>query len=164
MQLILKVELLIQSWCHIKEEYPQLPIRPTKFSSLFQLYSYVRLLHQNSIIITGEPRCCPLSQMVERYVKQRHIFITFFVLKNLHFLIKIFKLIGNGCIIVVFCCCCCCCFLFRTAAEAYGSSWARDRIGAAAASLHHSHSNAGSKLCLRPTPQLTATPAPQPTE
>ena len=28
------------------------------------------------------------------------------------------------------------------------------RIGAAAAGLHHSHSNAGSEPCLRPTPQL----------
>ena len=30
--------------------------------------------------------------------------------------------------------------------------------------LHHSHSNAGSQLCLQPTPQLTATPDPWPTE
>ena len=29
---------------------------------------------------------------------------------------------------------------------------------------NHSHSNAGSELCLRPTPQLMATPDPQPTE
>ena len=33
------------------------------------------------------------------------------------------------------------------------------RIRATAASLHHSH-NIGSQLCLRPTPQLTATPDP----
>ena len=32
----------------------------------------------------------------------------------------------------------------------------RGRIGAAAAGLCHSHSNEGSKLCLRPTPQVTA--------
>ena len=31
---------------------------------------------------------------------------------------------------------------------------ARSRIGAVAAGLHHSHSNAGSQLCLRPIPQL----------
>ena len=37
---------------------------------------------------------------------------------------------------------------------AYGSSEARDGIGAAAAGLHHSHSNAGSELHLQPTPQL----------
>ena len=32
---------------------------------------------------------------------------------------------------------------FRAPLVAYGSSWARDPIRAAAASLHHSHSNAG---------------------
>jgi len=32
-------------------------------------------------------------------------------------------------------------FHFRATPVAYGSSWARDRIGAAAADLHHSHSN-----------------------
>ena len=48
--------------------------------------------------------------------------------------------------------------LFR--ATACGSSQARGRTGAAAASLHHSHSNVGSKTHLRPTPQLMATPDP----
>ena len=48
--------------------------------------------------------------------------------------------------------------LFRATSTAYGSSQARGRIGAAATGLHHSHSHAGSELCLRPTPQLTATP------
>ena len=37
------------------------------------------------------------------------------------------------------------CFLFRTALSAYGVSQARGPIGAVAASLHHSHSNTGSK-------------------
>ena len=37
-------------------------------------------------------------------------------------------------------------------------------MGAVAAGLCHSYSNAGSKLCLQPTPQLMATPDPQPTE
>ena len=36
----------------------------------------------------------------------------------------------------------------------YGGSQARGLIRAVAASLYHSHSNAGSELCLRPTPQL----------
>ena len=40
---------------------------------------------------------------------------------------------------------------------AYRDSQARGRIGAVAAGLHHSHSNAGSKLCLQTTPQLMAT-------
>ena len=44
--------------------------------------------------------------------------------------------------------------------EAYGGSQARGQIGAAAAGLRHSHSNAGSELHLQPTPQLTATQAP----
>ena len=43
---------------------------------------------------------------------------------------------------------------------AYGGSRARGRIGAAAASLRQSHSNAGSEPRLRPTPQLTAMPEP----
>ena len=43
---------------------------------------------------------------------------------------------------------------------AYGSSQARGPVGATVASLHHSHSNVGSELPLRPTPQLTATPIP----
>ena len=40
---------------------------------------------------------------------------------------------------------------------AYGGSQARGRIGAVAASLRQSHSNAGSKPSIRPTPQLMAT-------
>ena len=43
---------------------------------------------------------------------------------------------------------------------AYGSSQARGRIGAEAAGLGHSHSNGGSKLHLRPMPQLMAMPDP----
>ena len=50
--------------------------------------------------------------------------------------------------------------LFRAAPVAYGGSQARDRIGAAAAGLCHSHSNVGSETHLQPTPQLTATPDP----
>jgi len=41
---------------------------------------------------------------------------------------------------------------------------ARGPIGAVAAGLHHSHSNARSEPCLRPTPQLTAMPDPRPTQ
>ena len=46
--------------------------------------------------------------------------------------------------------------LFRATPAAYGSSQARNQIGATAAGLHHSHSNTGSKLHLQPTPQLMA--------
>ena len=49
---------------------------------------------------------------------------------------------------------------FRAAPVAYGSSQARDPIGATAAGLHHSHSHAGSEPSLQPTPQLTAMPDP----
>ena len=45
--------------------------------------------------------------------------------------------------------------LFRAAPTAY--SQAKGQIGAAAASLCHSHSSLGSKPCLQPTPQLIAT-------
>ena len=45
---------------------------------------------------------------------------------------------------------------FRAAPVAYGSSQAKSQIRAAGASLCHSHSNARSEPCLRPTTQLTA--------
>ena len=50
------------------------------------------------------------------------------------------------------------------APAAYGSSQARGRIGAEAASLYHTHSNARSEPHLCPTLQLMATPDPGPTE
>ena len=54
-----------------------------------------------------------------------------------------------------------CLFAFsRAAPAAHGVSQARGLIGAVASGLHHSHSNAGSQLCLRPTPQVMATPDP----
>ena len=62
-----------------------------------------------------------------------------------------------------FCCRCLLLFLFlllRATLVAYGTSQARGQIRAAAASLHHKHSNLGSKLCLQTTPQLTATLVP----
>ena len=50
---------------------------------------------------------------------------------------------------------------FSTAAPAaYEGSQARGQIGAIAAGLLRSHSNARSELRLQPTPQLTATPDP----
>ena len=54
-------------------------------------------------------------------------------------------------------------FLFGATPVAHGSWQARDRIGAVGASLHHSHSNSGSKPHLGPTPQFTARPDSQPT-
>jgi len=49
---------------------------------------------------------------------------------------------------------------FRATSAAYKSSQARGQIRAAAAGLHHSHSNAGSELHLQPTLQLAAKPDP----
>ena len=51
-------------------------------------------------------------------------------------------------------------WLFRAAPMAHGSSQPRGRIRTTAAGLCHSHSNAGSKLHLRPTLELRATPDP----
>ena len=48
----------------------------------------------------------------------------------------------------------------RAAPAAYGGSQVRGPIGAFAADLQQSHSNAGSELRLRPIPQLTAMPDP----
>ena len=50
--------------------------------------------------------------------------------------------------------------LFRATLVAYGGSQAGGLIGATGTSLHHSHNNAGSELCLQTTPQLMATPDP----
>ena len=58
---------------------------------------------------------------------------------------------------VVCVCVCVCVCLFRAEPTAYEGFQARGRIEAVAASLHHSHSNSGSKLHMRPTPQLKAT-------
>ena len=52
----------------------------------------------------------------------------------------------------------------RAAPTAHGGSQARGLIGAVAIGLRQSHSNTRSEPRLRPTPQLTATPHPQPTE
>ena len=51
-------------------------------------------------------------------------------------------------------------WLFRAALAAYGSFQAKGQIGAPAASLHYSHSNAKSEPRLRLIPQLTAKPGP----
>ena len=49
---------------------------------------------------------------------------------------------------------------FRAAPVAYGNSQARGLIGAVAADLRQSQSNAGSEPHLQPTPQLTSKPDP----
>ena len=47
-------------------------------------------------------------------------------------------------------------FFFKAAPAAYGSSQARGQIGAAAASLHHSHGNTRFEPHLQPKLQLVA--------
>ena len=54
--------------------------------------------------------------------------------------------------------------LFRATSVAYRGSQARGPTRAVVASLHHRHSKEGSKRGLQPTPQLTSTLAPSPTE
>ena len=49
---------------------------------------------------------------------------------------------------------------FRAAPAAYGILPARTGIGATAAGLYHSHSNARSEPHMQPTPQLMAMPDP----
>jgi len=49
-------------------------------------------------------------------------------------------------------------FLYRASPAAYGSSQARDQIGASVSSLCHNHSITGSKPSLQSTPQLTSMP------
>ena len=67
--------------------------------------------------------------------------------------------------ILLFCLFVCLVFCpFRAAPIAYGVSQARGQIGAVASGLGQRHSNMGSEPRLRPTPQLMATPDPQPTE
>ena len=51
-------------------------------------------------------------------------------------------------------------FLFRATPATYGSSQARGPVRAVAAGLHHSHSNAGSALCLQCMHSYVATPGP----
>ena len=56
-------------------------------------------------------------------------------------------------------------FVFsRAVSMAYGGYQARGLIRALASGLCQSHNNAVSKPHLQPTPQLMATPDPQPTE
>ena len=54
--------------------------------------------------------------------------------------------------------------LFAFSRATHGGSQARGLIGAVATVPRQSHSNTGSKPHLQPTPQITATPNPQPTE
>ena len=51
-------------------------------------------------------------------------------------------------------------FIWAGASTLHGDSQARGQVRAIVAGLHHSYSNTRSKLYVRPTPQLRATPDP----
>jgi len=72
--------------------------------------------------------------------------------KNPHFYLQLVHFFFN--LFIIFFC------LFRALPMVYGGSQTRGLIGATAAGLHQSHSNARSNPHLWPTPQLTATPDP----
>ena len=79
------------------------------------------------------PKCSPKAQFYSGDLGLGHRFVsTFLTLVELPSSKTVF------CLFVCFC-------LFRASLEAYGGSQARGQIGAAAASLHHSHSNLGSE-------------------
>ena len=71
----------------------------------------------------------------------------------------VFVKLRNFLLFYVYICVFCFCFIFiyffRTVPVAYASFQARGLIGAAAAGLHHSHSNTGSKPHLQLTLQLS---------
>ena len=69
-----------------------------------------------------------------------------------------YRNVRDFCALILFCFV----FLFRAAPVTYGCSQARGQIRVAASGLCQSHSNAGSELCLRLTPQLVAMPDPDP--
>ena len=81
-----------------------------------------------------------------------HNTFSIFLKKIIHYLLNISpESLQDGLCLFFF-------FVFsRAAPTAYGGSQAGGQIGAVAASLWQSHSNAGTKLHLQPTPQLTAT-------
>ena len=97
--------------------------------------------------------------IVKNNAKKRKMFESFIesvpLLKSLE--VKSGFFVGVFCLFVCFVLSFC---LFRATPAVYGGSQARGLIEAVAASLHHSHSNARSKLRLQPTPQLMATPDP----
>ena len=68
--------------------------------------------------------------------------------KNNHCGVKILEAVGREKLLF---------FFFLSFFRAAPMALARGPVGAATAGLCHSHSNAGSELHLRPTPQLTAT-------
>ena len=61
---------------------------------------------------------------------------------------------------IIYCCASSSFFVFYGPHPRRGRFWARGLIGTTAVSLHHSHSNVGSKPSLRPTLQITAMPDP----
>ena len=99
------------------------------------------------LLLTSQ-RCCPIGECRRCHgllISMRFAGTSWLMPVLLNFFLCVFCLLG-------------------AAPAACGSSQARGLIGATVAGLRQSHSNARSEPCLRPTPQLTATLDPQPTE
>ena len=129
----------------------------------------VHCIMRHMILVCFIPGEVNLDHLIEE------VSVRFLHCKNTHFslgcfcFVLVFGFWFFVVVVVLFFGCFACLFvclflLFRTTPMAYGSSQTRDQIGATAAGLCHSHSNAGSELSLQPTPQLTAIPDPRPTE
>ena len=75
-------------------------------------------------------------------------FLSIFLSQSIHF--GVFWGVLLFCIVFVFVLFC---FYFRVATVAYGSSQARDQMGAIVPGLRHSHSNVESEPRVLPTPE-----------
>ena len=125
----------------------------------------------NMIILCVTIKDTPKSNTVyfqKAYLKLLRIFIIRDLTSNVFIAVTSFGTVWGLCItfflifilfyyFLIFC-------LLRAAFVAYGGSQTRGWIGTVAAGLHHSHSNARFKLCLRPAPHLIATLDTLPTE
>ena len=117
------------------------------------------LLHENFQLSNLGKKCVFISMIVLRRINSYFYFFFYFFFNQRRNFRK--KYYGSFlCSQLFMHTCMHACMYSRAVPAAYGGSQARGRIGATAASLHHSHGNAGSELHLRPTPQLTAMPDP----
>ena len=113
------------------------------FSTVYD-FTYLLVMHENSICSVSSPILDIVS--VLNLSRSDGCMVISHCGFNMHFLHDIFSYaVGHLDIFCFFLFC-----LFRAAPAAYGSSQVRGQIGAAAASLHHSHSSTGSNSCLQP--------------
>ena len=121
--------------------------------SLFSPFSRLHIHNRDASVVMGEPSSWFIARafslgprVVERERGLSGVFLFFIYL--FLFFISFFVFSAFS----------------RAALTAYEDSQARGLIGAVATRLHHSHSHMGSEPRLQPTPQLPATPDPEPTE